>query len=234
MRRALALSFVPVFLTAAILTCAYACTACHVGCDVQTTASDEGARTVEAEYDAALVIEVKCAGITLGHGSGVMVSPTEALTAGHVVAFGNSCTYVAHTRDGDQHSMMLDVVVATVQLDGAMDGIGRLTMSALDVFDEYTAPPSVRAVPALGQWVCTVTGRPDRMRKCGEVQPVGDDGLVGVLAAFEPGNSGSGVYDTAGNLVGIALAMDPAFNNQIIKSGWVPIEPYTWLVPDTI
>lgn len=211
-------------------------TACNAGCHFSSTPDEASTelRTVEDEYDAAVKIETSCAGIVVAYGSGVIVSSTQVLTASHVVDHPG-CSWMVRTRDGDVHPMELDLSTETFTI-GAMppDGIARLTMAQLEIFDEWTTAPVLGYVPDLGDELCIVTAWPDRNRKCGEVQPW-RDGVAQHLAVTEPGNSGSAAYDRAGRLVGIVVTLSMSMaNGQITGGGVAPIELVRWIVPGAL
>jgi hypothetical protein len=69
--------------------------------------------------------------------------------------------------------------------------------------------------PPLGTTVCAAPSRPVHVHKCGEVYPyTKPPGDISFGIIVEPGNSGSGVYNEDGELVGIVTALRPCANKQ--------------------
>jgi hypothetical protein len=84
-------------------------------------------------------------------------------------------------------------------------------------FDAVYGPP-----PPLGAEVCEAPAKPARKHRCGEVEPP-RGGFESSTMIVEPGNSGSGVYDAYGHLVGIAVHMTFCGNGQICGSEYAPL-----------
>jgi S1-C subfamily serine protease len=156
---------------------------------------------ITQEYSSAVEITVTCfnadASTTTWFGSGVIVDAAHVLTAGHVAdARDAMCSYTVEAEDGKQRSMYVKTLLKDVDL-------ARLELS---ISQEPFAAPPVRfgPKPLIGTQVCTATAHPHRMRKCGEVQPYKwTPGDLVMTMVVEPGNSGSGLYDEEGQLVGI-------------------------------
>lgn len=156
-------------------------------------------RTVEEQYLAAAELHVSCGPPgtdrtdKLMHGSAVIVSEYRAITAAHVLG----CTVNgAMLKLADGREVQVKIEAVSEKLDAA-----RL------VADQPlgTLPVEVgRAVE--GDIVCITTRWPKASRRCGEVRRAELDSLIEILhaATTEPGNSGSGLYDRRGRLVGIA------------------------------
>lgn len=133
-------------------------------------------------------------------GSGVAVGPSIILTAAHVVACdGRDVPLVVATLPSGESYF---AHVSRVDADA---DIARLTV-------EPGGPPlaglvaNVRpAAIARGDEVCAATAAPARVRQCGAIIDDGvDDGIAfRDTAESVAGNSGSGVYDRGGRLVGI-------------------------------
>lgn len=144
------------------------------------------ARTV-AEQDAAAVALRSPCGSTA---SGVIVSAREILTAGHFVVGCPSSIYLARDAAGAEYYVRPDAVndhdVARLRvLEGQADLHGG-------------RPRVARAAGT----VCIVAGQPARRRSCGHVVTTRPGEFLHT-APTVPGNSGSGIYDRAGRLVGI-------------------------------
>lgn len=189
----------------ALCVAVVSCTACFAK---PVGVKAPGVRTVVEEYDSSVEVSVFCLEGEK-QGSGVLFGADQALTAAHVVRCATSelpLLIVLVKRDGTQ-------TIATVaELDAGAD------LARLDALGLESAQIRVGPVPIAGQDVCIVSAVPRRMRRCGEVQ-LGVQTAPGDYlhdAVTEPGNSGSGVYDRAGRLVGIVthLLLCPS-NGQI-------------------
>ena len=164
-------------------------------------ASPLTSRGLTARYAEAVEISAVCVredgAIGGWSGSGVIVSRTRILTAAHVAGSrGAFCVFSTKTIDGTER--MVQPAVVLPDLDIA-------SMTILDGETPFDfSPLAYGARPSLGDTVCAATAVPWRGHKCGEVQP--DSSTPGDIKFFvvvEPGNSGSGLYNAAGELVGI-------------------------------
>lgn len=147
-----------------------------------------------------------------GSGTGVLVDPVHVLTAHHVIncadwpktKFAEKLTVT--TPDGVRHHG-----VTYDKLDGKMD-VARLTMP-----DAHVDIVPVRIEHAkLGDTACMFTAVPEYAIKCAKVVLLRDSKQtrdVGVeYTDIWFGNSGSGVYNQNGALIGVASAL--LFCNQ--------------------
>ena len=151
-------------------------------------------RTADEQDRAAVEIRVVCVGeqVSIGVGSGVQVSDTGVLTASHVVLCPGEASVI-------------------VKIDGGfMPAIVRAVDYEADIALLYLLMPvpSTRVAlghrPLVGERVCLVTAMPSRARGCGRVDSL--EALPGDVrhdVLTEAGNSGSGVYDASGRLVGV-------------------------------
>jgi S1-C subfamily serine protease len=138
---------------------------------------------------------------TIGHtGSGVVIDERHVLTAAHVTACPTLPGVMLTTWDG-RH---LQAVVT--QEDRDRD-FAVLELASADRMHLDVSPPAVTHA-AVGAVVCIETAEPTRAANCGPVAEVlPGKGGIHVNAIIGHGNSGSGVYDTQGRLVGIAVNM---------------------------
>lgn len=147
---------------------------------------------------AAIRLDVACES-TGGHtGSGVVTDERHALTAAHVVACPEMPLVIATTADGRR------LFVVVTKEDHARD-FAVLELESGDRFHLDVAPP-LRAPAVVGSHVCSETAIPVRGSNCGPVIAAYPD-FAHVAAVVMKGNSGSGVYDMAGRLVGIVVNM---------------------------
>lgn len=134
----------------------------------------------------AVSVAVACSGKTLG--SGVIVDARRVLTAAHVVPCGTAATVAVRTRDGR-------VVPARVTwVDDGRD------VAVLRATADLEGPYPVIA-PATHGRVCLVPGWPTRRVSCGYVTGTGLE--IRHTAKTARGNSGSGLYDARGRLIGV-------------------------------
>ena len=161
--------------------------------------SPRGDRVFEAhEQDAAAVkISVGCKsplGAEWGQiGSGVVIGPHHVLTAMHVLVCEGGETISATVIQGETK------LEAKVEAVAPGADIARL---------EFEGTVSMRRYPRVGTpraagWVCLSAAHPKVERKCGRTSTV--SGAIRHSAIVVPGNSGSGLYDDRGYLVGIAV-----------------------------
>jgi S1-C subfamily serine protease len=149
------------------------------------------------QQELAVEITRACAtssGVAVGFGSGALISESGVLTAGHVVFCPGVSTIVV-TRPGAMH-------VAQVH---SLDLEGDMAILVLDSKVPGVPVAKIGPRPKVRDRVCVATARPERARPCGMI--TGYDTLPGDVrhtARTVKGNSGSGVYDLKGRLVGIA------------------------------
>jgi S1-C subfamily serine protease len=148
-----------------------------------------------AQYVSAVRITSTCEGLT-GHGSGVAITSRHVITAAHVVACTGDALITATTRDGRTVSMSLDLAAAgadVVRL--VVDGTRQPFRSWAEVTHRH---------PPTGEVVCIVAsseGHPP-VRRCGDAGGLVEGRLLVAVQGF-PGNSGGGVYDSDGRVVGV-------------------------------
>ncbi len=148
------------------------------------------------QRDLAVEITRGCAtssGVQVGFGSGVLISESTVLTASHVVL----CPGVAAL-------VVLSPGVMRVAQVAQLDLEGDMAILTLDSPVKGVPTAKIGPRPKVGDRVCLATARPERARPCGNVTAYDTlPGDVRHTARTVPGNSGSGVYDRAGLLVGI-------------------------------
>lgn len=150
------------------------------------------------EFEASVRIFVECPNGTQA-GSGVAVSRRHVITAKHVVEclVGLPTSIVARTR----HSATLEMAVDEVS--ETQDVARLVVVGAGEPFYVYAEISYSR--PRVGDKVCSVGGDgpyTHSVRKCADIATVTDHYLVAPLGPV-PGNSGSGVFDSRGRVVGI-------------------------------
>lgn len=194
-----------------IMTCCYLVTSCAFGATTYPT------RHPTAQNAAAVPIHVMCAdgdrGIQVWAGSGVAVGPTKILTAWHVA----DC----------------DAGAAIVMGPGEVPAITRVVLSlphldvaVLEVIDG-TEPWHGWTFPAIGDVadgdpICLAVALPSAARRCGHVDRVSALEIRHDVFT-EPGNSGSGAYNAAGELVGIVSTYRTCRGGQICGGGVAPL-----------
>lgn len=168
-------------------------------------------------------------------GSGVIHFGDVALTAFHVVTCATPVG--AYVKGGDPVPRVL-IQPTSIQVQDAdartyharimryapADDIAWLLLDA----DTERQPFHVAEPPAQG-FVCFSSGHPQRERRCGRVEASGgrDTGIHFLTPAI-PGNSGSGIYDEAGRLVGLVTRCDSedcadvhsGFGSGLVGSDW--------------
>jgi S1-C subfamily serine protease len=135
----------------------------------------------------ALEVSVECTG--KHRGSGVLVGPRRILTAAHVVPCGEAAHVVVTTPDGY-------VVPAHVTYTDDANDVAVIVPG-------YALPGPYPTVTSVGTGrVCIFSAVPERRVTCGVIRTVkGTE--IDHAADTRYGNSGSGLYDAHGRLVGI-------------------------------
>lgn len=158
---------------------------------------------VRLQAERAVEVGVLCEGKprTMQIGSGVLVDSRHVLTAYHVV----SCRVVAAVAilAGGQQ-VALSVERAAVSADVAWLVLaGQVPVPRVEIAD----------APSPGARVCMESAQPARHRVCGlSMMRIHAEGQE-IKFSFQPipGNSGSGLYDSRGRLIGIVTHRGQAF-----------------------
>ncbi len=185
-----------------------------------------GVRSVAQEHESAVMISGMCRmettpglvqWVEYPRGSAVQISATQYLTAFHVVDDAE-CDYFITDDEGNKSQVRVENVWA--QYD-----VARLQIPG-DSPMHYNHKVRVGKVPAAGKRICVVSAIPSPTRRCGEVQLYKSKlpGNINHSAIVEPGNSGSGVYDDAGRLVGITTHLLRCVNGQICGGKFTSLE----------
>ena len=191
------ISVVPVLIAAFVLS---ACSCGRTAIPQDSSVPPPSGWSVSEADAAAVVVSMTCMtsdGAIMGPivlGSGVIVSSRRVLTAAHVAAY-SVCAYSVTTNRGVV--IPVDIEILSPQLD-----IARLVAPK----DSFTLTPvTLGPVPDPGEEICISSAVPSREWVCGDVQLYrarlpGDVRHTGIT---QKGNSGSGVYDRTGRLIGI-------------------------------
>jgi S1-C subfamily serine protease len=165
-------------------------------------------------WERGVQIDVVC-GEDEWSGSGVIVGTGEIWTAGHVL----DCPVVPE-------------LTVTLMKDGSvLPGVTAMVHETLDfgvlVAGVVADPIEMAPMPEAGGVVCILPALPRRVHQCGEVQLTstregGDNNLVWNGVVFF-GNSGSGIYDLQGRLVGITTQMIPLPSGQVVGARGVSV-----------
>lgn len=137
--------------------------------------------------------------ISAGYGSGVILDARHVLTALHVVDCHYDQAIVVTMSNGRRIRMHTEKIWRDSDL-------ARLVIASAAKFGDI-APPMIAPIH-LGESVCTDVAYPDRGGACGivfDMRPSADLNVAMHLPVYH-GNSGGGIYDTDGNLVGIVTA----------------------------
>lgn len=163
-----------------------------------------------AQYNRTAMISVACG--SMGFGTGVVIGDDYILTARHVV---KNCI-----KDGG--------LILVTAFGTEFDGIAMVVAEDKDADIARLYVPGIRGPyveigprPIAGDIVCFTPAFPNRHRVCGEV--FSEAGDVGDEIRFsgipQPGNSGSGLYDRRGRLVGIVTVVIFCGNGQYCSGG---------------
>lgn len=133
-------------------------------------------------------------------GTGVVIDDYHVLTAFHVI----ECPVLSYitVKLADNRVFRMVVTKSEPTRDLAM-----LSVFGSKGFELQLGPALIGQPPKQGSDVCFFTGAPQRTRRCGPYNSrIKTDKLpdaMFVIAQADPGNSGSGIYDVSGRLVGI-------------------------------
>lgn len=195
------------------------CSACGATQHPQRTEADRA--------NSAVTIAVQCPDGTQ-RGSGTVVSHDRVLTAFHVVVCDGGILGPITVSGGDGTWYKADIDVVVLHLDTVRLRIdGDMTKWMSDV--------EIGPVPYVGEEVCESTGYPRWTYRCGRVQPQWDgEGWTrqfrfGFMA--EHGNSGAGIYDQHGRLIGLVSQWRACEGGVNCEGTAHPLEGYEWLVP---
>lgn len=185
-------------------------------------------RSATEQNDAAVEIAVVCENGSMYAGTGVALPDSRALTAFHVIAPcpGGPLAIVAEL--DDTAMLMQPESIApnadVVRLEPVDLGLAKAPLSKSRLVE-------LGPLPEPGETVCIAAARPYHSRRCGVVEFAADRPHgIRFDAIVEPGNSGSGVYDSAGRLVGIATKLYQCHNGQICGGLATPLVSRGWVV----
>lgn len=169
-------------------------------------------RSIAERYAASVKVLTLC-GENISGGSGTILDDGRVLTAYHVVECDDLVTFqiAVIAPDSEEPRMM--------HLDKAAEGkdVAVLSIETGAPFAGFVAP-KFGPLPKVGERVCIAHSVPRIGHKCGEVQPYADMDAPGDLvhtAITDHGNSGSGVYDSVGRLIGVVTHLITCSNGQI-------------------
>lgn len=191
-------------------------------------------RGIAAQHNASVKITVECNN-NAGRGTGVIISPTHVLTARHVVEcevipgfdmfFATATKITVDVGDGVEHEAEVDITLGYA----THKDIVRLKLK--DSTGDYFSPIAVGPTPRVGDRVCEASMIPRPTYRCGIVQQA-VLGFINVEMRVERGNSGSGLYDSAGRLVGIVVRQWRCEYDESCGGLAAPLQDYAWLIPN--
>lgn len=155
-----------------------------------------------------------------GHfaGSGVNLGNGRVLTAFHVVA--GTALYTVTDMVTDKSVM------------AELDLTHRFDIARLELHDSMPGPPVSVARVAPGEIVCSMVAHPEFIVRCGHVTSVQDE-IAGIrhTVPVAKGNSGGGLYNEAGDLVGIVVTCNLTDDECDGSGGGAsPVASMPWLV----
>ena len=208
------------FLTLALLASCSSCAA------VDVVDTGYASRAIEAQDRASVRIFVECGDGRAKLGSGVIVSPTQVMTADHVAKCGDqdAALFTVFDRDGGAHEMLVD------RHAGHDVDVARLVLSTSE--PAFRSWARVGAAPRFGDRLCWIGGDalPVRVQHCGPYTPLKLDGVLFDVVSEHGahGNSGSGVFNEWGELVGIMVAVSATDEHWSV---FEPLAKFRHLIP---
>jgi S1-C subfamily serine protease len=181
-------------------------------------------RSAEVAFDQTVLITATCVGPdgsgSIWHGSGVIVDNQTVITAAHVARDPDGMVCIRKVEMANDHTYV--VMPGVILPDRDLATLKLL----LNEFDP-TYPVLYGPAPMFGDRICSMTAYPMWLYRCGEAQkaatPPGDRMHTIVV---EGGNSGSGVYDMRGRLVGIITHRFSCSNGQYCGGKLATLEGY--------
>lgn len=187
-------------------------------------------RSAVEQHNALVMLEVTClesdGKVSKHNGSGVLVAPDQVLTAQHVAG----CRLIedfpifvpaAEIRVffiGQEHVTGVETAFST------RADVSRVKLSKPLPFSEVSVGPK----PSVGEQVCVTTARPRVSFKCGPAM-VSTADTVSFSIFTEHGNSGSAIYNAAGQLVGIVTNMVRCEDGVPCEGYGAALASYRWL-----
>lgn len=183
-----------VWLVAIVATCS-SCAPSQMRTQAGTPRAPQ--QQLSSAYDVTVICVLADGSGTVSGGSAVMIDTHHLLTALHVVTCDNGGVPIVtvNTEKGAR-------LATFVQREWKDKDIAQLYTR----FELPGADAKLGALPAIGTGVCAHHGSPTFGAACGEVsslRPTTPEADIIVTAAIRPGNSGGGLYDSDGVLVGI-------------------------------
>jgi serine protease Do len=151
-------------------------------------------------------------------GSGVNLGNGYALTALHVVV---GCSAYVVTESISERAST-----------GELDLAHRFDVARIKLEDTVPSRPVTIARVVPGQTVCAMVAHPLLLVRCGHVRSVAEGrGGIEHSVPVDKGNSGGGLYDTSGNLVGIIVTcnLTEGVCNET-GGGATPLAGMEWLL----
>jgi len=183
-----------------------------------------GARSPVQQSTGAVELTVVCPSGQIFIGTGVALSADRVLTAYHVVSAcgGEPMAIVAEQGGGIAAIVAVEAIAPTADVARLVALVG----------SELTAAPiAIGPAPSIGEPVCVAARNPYSARRCGVVE-YDEGGPHGIRHSVivEPGNSGAGLYDRDGRLVGIVTKLYQCGNGQICGGRATGLDERRWVV----
>lgn len=186
-------------------------------------------RTAKDQYAALVKIETVCFGNHYG-GSGTLVGPDEVLTANHVTVCELAPGTGVYMQPKSITVWVTDTENTTAVVDASVPGADLARLHLKKSFGAYFTDLRVGSPPSVGDTVCEVSAEPRPTYRCGPAQDA-PSGYIRVDFMVEHGNSGSPIYNSKGEIVGVITNLIPCERNQLCAGFGTALAGYAWIVP---
>lgn len=187
-------------------------------------------RSAIQQHNAVVLIKTTCPDGNSHHGSGVLVSEDRVLTANHVAQCDMIPGFGLYADPTHLEVFLSDDARSSATVELTIPGADVARLKLAKAIPEYFSGVEIGAPPVVGDRICEVSAVPRILYRCGEAQQAASGRIAfGFMTEF--GNSGSGVYNTKGQLVGIVTNLIRCQQGIPCAGFGAALAGYAWLIP---